>query len=165
MANACCWRARKGSSPRNVSMMDVSPHVTCWIPVSGPLVSAPDCSMWKLSACRTNVKDKCVSSKICYAEPSRRSSEFICFLNCHPLSPRIHSRIQYALQAVDMNRNDFFGVKVSLKDVCPLRNDDDKTPALDVLWVIYKSKKGLLLCIMNTGLKRVRPSILGQRCD
>ncbi len=78
-----------------------------------------------------------------YWEASHHSSESICLLNYQP--PRcIHGSIQYLFEAVDTNRNSLFGVKISIKDGCALKNDDNRMPTLCVFLVILKSKNGLL---------------------
>lgn len=138
-----------GRSSKNVFMMDVSLRRTCGTPVSRRHEPTPRSRLMKVIHMQTAncanaaVKDKCISWNICHTEALHHSSESICLLNYQP-SHCIHGSIQYLFEAVDTNRNSLFGVKVSIKDGCALKNDDNRMPTLCVLLVILKSKNGLL---------------------
>lgn len=134
--------AAVGRSCRDVFMMNVKSVQNMWDSCFPALCPTPRSLLMKVihmqTANRTNtaMKDKCISWN---TKALHHSSEPIWLLNYQPFHC-IHGSIQYLFEAVNTSRNSFFGVKVSLKDGCVLKNDDNRKPALCVLQVVLSSE-------------------------
>lgn len=140
--------AAVGRSSKNVFMMDVSLWRTCGTPFSRHHIPPPDHSSWKWSSCtlqtvltllwRTNAflgTFVILRLHIVHQSPfaSLTTNHFTVFMEA------FYSCLKQSIQ----RQKSFFGVMVSLKDVCPAGKKDNTMPALCVFLAILKSKNSL----------------------